>query len=203
MLPRVFEAFAQADRTLTFSREGLGLGLALVRGLVERHRGQVFAASAGPGSGARFTVLLPLAEAPLPAEPVLSLSPVQGGPLRILLIEDHPDAAATLRELLELCHCTVEVARTGLEGIERAPQFRPDVVLCDLGLPAADGYAVAAALRTLRETAHTRLIAMSGYGQEEDRRRAQAAGFDLHLTKPVDFDELRRLLEVAPVRRGT
>jgi signal transduction histidine kinase/CheY-like chemotaxis protein len=201
MLPRVFDAFAQADRALTYSQAGLGLGLALVRGLVERHGGQVRAESDGPGCGARFTVTLPVAEAPAEAEPARPAAPVPGGPLRILIIEDQPDGAETLRALLELFDCTVAVARNGLEGIETATQFRPDVVLCDLGLPVLDGYAVAAALRTMPATAHIRLIALSGRGQEEDQRRALEAGFDLHLTKPIDFDELQQLLEVAPLPR--
>jgi len=201
MLPRIFEPFAQADRTLAYSQKGLGLGLALVRGLVERHGGQVCAESEGPGRGARFTLTLPTVEAPVPTEPARPTTPVLGGPLRILIVEDHPDAAETLRELLELVGCTVEVAWTGLEGIEKAPQFRPDVLLCDLGLPRLDGFAVAACLRTLPETAHIRMIALTGHGQEEDQRRARDAGFDLHLTKPIDFDELWHLLEVTPLQR--
>ncbi len=201
MLPLVFDPFAQADRALLHSQEGLGLGLALVRGLVERHGGEVRAESDGPGRGARFTITLPLAEAPVAPEPALPAVPLRGGPLRILIIEDHPDAAETLRELLELFDCTVEVARNGWDGIEAAQRFQPEVVLCDLGLPVLDGCAVAAALRTLPETAHVRLIALSGRGQEEDQRRAREAGFDLHLIKPIDFDELRQLLEVAPLWR--
>ena len=201
MLPRVFDAFAQADPARAHSQEGLGLGLALVKGLVQRHGGQVRAESDGPGRGARFTITLPLSDAPSALEPARPAAPVPGGPLRILIIEDHPDAAETLRELLELFDCTVEIARNGLEGIEAAARFRPEVVLCDLGLPVLDGYGVAAALRTLPETAHVRLIALSGRGQEEEQRRAREAGFDLHLTKPIDFAELRELLEVAPVHR--
>jgi signal transduction histidine kinase/CheY-like chemotaxis protein len=199
LLPRVFDAFAQAPRSMPPGQAGLGLGLALVRGLVERHGGQVIAESDGPGLGACFTVALPLAGAPVPTEPASPRAPVLGGPLRILIIEDHPDAAETLRELLELFGCTVEVAHTGPEGIERAPHFRPEVVLCDLGLPLVDGYAVATALRALPEAAHARLIALSGH--VEDQRAAREAGFDLHLTKPIDFSELRQLLEVAPVPR--
>lgn len=198
MLPRVFEPFAQADHIPTCSQKGLGLGLALVRGLVERHGGQVHAASDGPGRGARFTITLPTVEAPAPTQLIRPTAPVLGGPLRILIVEDHPDAAETLRELLEFVGCTVEVAQTGLEGIEKASQFRPELLLCDLALPGLDGFAVAAALRTLPETAHIRMIALTGHGLEEDQRRAREAGFDLHLTKPIDFDELWRLLEVAP-----
>jgi signal transduction histidine kinase len=193
MLPRVFETFAQADRTLDRSRGGLGLGLALVKGLVELHGGQVGARSAGTGHGAEFTVLLPLASVPAVAEesPRRFGSP---GPLRVLIVEDNHDAAETLRDVLELTGLTVAVAWSGSEAVETARQFVPDVVLCDLGLPGMNGYEVAAALRQDPVTAAVRLIAITGYGQEEDKRRASAAGFDLHLTKPVDLDELQGVL---------
>jgi CheY-like chemotaxis protein len=117
----------------------------------------------------------------------------------VLLVEDNRDAAAILRDLLEFAGHTVEVAHTGSSGVEAAQQFQPDVVLCDLGLPGMDGYQVAAALRQNPATANIRLIALSGYGQDEDLWRSADAGFNLHLTKPVDFAELERLLEAGPV----
>jgi PAS domain S-box-containing protein len=203
MLPRVFDTFAQADRSLERSRSGLGLGLALVRGLVELHGGDVRAASKGIGRGSEFTIRLPLAPAPLAAEAGPAPAAAATGPVRMLIVEDNRDAADTLRELLELCGCTVAVAYSGLEALEMAGEVRPEVVLCDLGLPGVNGYEVAAALRQDRLFRHTRLIAVSGYGQEEDQRRAREAGFDLHLTKPVDLDELLRLLEVQPQRTQT
>jgi CheY-like chemotaxis protein len=123
------------------------------------------------------------------------------GPIRILIVEDNQDAAESLRDLLELYGCTVEAARSGLEALDAARRYLPEVVLCDLGLPGMDGYQVAAALRQDPLTAKARLIAISGYGQEEAQRRSREAGFDLHLTKPIDFDELQRLLEVVPQQR--
>jgi two-component system, OmpR family, response regulator len=117
-------------------------------------------------------------------------------PLRILVVEDNQDAAVTPGELLELSGCQVALAHDGMVAIERAEAFQPEVVLCDLGLPGMDGSQVARELRRRAATARARLIAVSGYGMEEDRRRSAEAGFDLHLTKPLNFDELGRLLEV-------
>jgi PAS domain S-box-containing protein len=197
ILPHVFDTFAQADRTLERSSGGLGLGLALVKGLVALHGGEAQAESDGIGCGAEFTVRLPAIAAPDAGGP----APVHrrsAGPLRVLIVEDHRDAAESLRDLLELSGCTVQVAYSGRRGVETARQFRPDVVLCDLGLPELNGYEVAAALRADPTTATARLIALSGYGREEDQLRCRQAGFDLHLTKPVDFAELERLLEPEP-----
>jgi signal transduction histidine kinase/ActR/RegA family two-component response regulator len=202
MLSQVFDLFAQADRTLDRSRGGLGLGLALVKGLVELHGGDVRAESEGLGRGATFTVRLPIRPAPPATARIAAPSNLSGGPIRILIVEDNRDTAETLRDLLELSGCTVAVAYSGAEGVEAARQLRPEVVLCDLGLPGMDGYQVAAALRQDPDLAGARLIAISGYGQEEDQLRAREAGFDLHLTKPVEFAELRRLLEVAPKPRS-
>jgi PAS domain S-box-containing protein len=200
MLPRVFETFTQADRSLDRSRGGLGLGLALVKGLVELHGGDVRATSRGPGWGAELSVRLPIAAAPAVAREVANPASAPLGPSRILIVEDNLDAAESLRDLLELCDCTVEAVYTGPTGLEAARQFRPEVVLCDLGLPGMDGYQVAAALRRDPDMAGARLIAISGYGQEEDQRRAREAGFELHLIKPVDFAELRRVLGITPRR---
>jgi CheY-like chemotaxis protein len=197
MLPQVFETFAQADRSLDRSRGGLGLGLALVKGLTELHGGQVWAESEGVGRGAAFTLRLPIALAP--AASAASAGPaVATGPLRVLIVEDNRDAAESLRDLLELSGCTVDVAYSGPKAIAAARQSRPDVILCDLGLPGMSGYEVATLLRHDDSLGDLRLIAISGYGQEEDQRRSRDAGFDLHLTKPVDFEALRRLLEVTP-----
>jgi CheY-like chemotaxis protein len=211
LLPHVFETFTQADRSMERSRGGLGLGLALVKGLVALHGGEVRAHSEGTGRGAEFVVLLPLAEADPRASgsqesPCGSSGGVEDGPkdlhsARILIIEDNPDAAETLRDLLKLSGYEVAVALSGPAGIETARQFRPTVVLCDLGLPEMDGYAVATALRRDPVTASARLIALSGYAQEEDRRRAMAAGFDAHLGKPLDPAELQRWLACVPTER--
>jgi signal transduction histidine kinase/CheY-like chemotaxis protein len=195
MLPRLFDVFTQADRTLERTRGGLGLGLALVRGLVGLHRGQVQAASAGPGKGAEFTVRLPLeGEAAAAAEPATTAPPTPPR-RRVLLIEDNEDAAHTLRLVLEMFGHEVRVAHSGPDGVRTVTAWQPDVVLCDIGLPGMDGYEVARALRRDPRTAGVRLLAITGYGQPQDRRRALEAGFDAHVIKPVDPAELEPLLE--------
>src|SRR5262249_30291549 len=191
MLPHVFETSAQDENCLDRNQEGMGLGLALVKGLVGLHGGEVRAASAGPGQGAEFTFWLPLAATPAPAGAGAERPAPVGEALRILVVEDHRDAAETLRMLLELLGHEVAVAHNGPAGVEAARRFRPDVVLSDLGLPGLDGFAVARALRDDPDTAALRLIALSGYGTEEDRRRCLEAGFDLHLTKPIDLEQLQ------------
>jgi CheY-like chemotaxis protein len=200
MLARLFEPFSQADRSLDRSRGGLGLGLALVKGLVELHGGDVRASSPGAGKGSELTVRLPLLREPAGPE-VPAPGPSATRPLRVLIIEDHPDSAESLRMLLELSGHRVAVAHAGRPGLEVARAFRPDVVVCDLGLPGGmDGFAVARALRADPELFGVTLIALSGYGQEEDRRQARQAGFDRHLTKPVDPAVLDQLLDALPAR---
>ncbi|MFL6293311.1 MAG: MEDS domain-containing protein [Thermoanaerobaculia bacterium] len=204
VLPHVFEVFAQGDRSLDRARGGLGVGLAVVKGLVEMHGGEVRAASAGLGQGSEITLLLPLDQgaslaAPQEEIPVVAQAP-QASHRRILVVEDNEDAAATLRDFLELSGHEVELASSGSDGVQAAHEFHPEVVLCDLGLPGMDGYEVAAALRSDPETASAKLIAVTGYGREEDRRKSKEAGFDLHLTKPVDPVQLRRLLQPEPAR---
>jgi signal transduction histidine kinase/CheY-like chemotaxis protein len=194
MLPRVFELFAQAEQSRSRSRGGLGLGLALVRGLVELHGGEARAASAGPGQGAEFTIGLPVSQ-PAAAAGVAAAGDIPARhPLRILVVEDNRDAAETMRVLLELSGHQVVVAHSGSRGVESAREFRPEVVLCDLGLPGMDGLAVARALRQDEATASAHLIAMTGYGSEADQQQCRDAGFDRHLTKPVDPEELQRIL---------
>lgn len=206
VLPHVFEVFAQADHSLDRSKGGLGVGLAMAKGLVELHGGEVAAASAGPGKGAEFTLRLPVE--PDPAARALARSagasllasaampsPGARASRRILVVEDNPDAAESLRDFLELSGHEVELANSGLDGVQAARQFHPEIVLCDLGLPGMDGFQVAAALKGDPRTASARLIAVTGYGREEDRRRSKAAGFDLHLTKPVDPARLRQVLQ--------
>ena len=195
MLSRVFDAFTQVDGSLDRARGGLGLGLALVRGLIELHDGEVRAESAGLGLGTRMVIRLPLigAEA-VPADPPATAiaSPLAN---RVLVIEDNADAAESMRILLAMTGHEVQIAHAGLAGLEAARWFHPQIVVCDIGLPGGmDGYDVARAMRRDRTLASIRLIALSGYGQEEDRRRSRQAGFDDHLIKPVEFAELRRLL---------
>jgi PAS domain S-box-containing protein len=209
MLPRLFQTFAQADATLDRSKGGLGLGLALVKGLVEMHGGTVSAASGGHGKGAAFTIRLPLdlARTVAPQTALPQRSALAGAAARVLVVEDNEDAAETLREALELDQHTVEVAYNGREGIEKARVFHPDVVLCDIGLPGMDGYEVARTMRADPELRWIGLIAVSGYAQPEDVATAKAAGFDAHLAKPPSIESLERTLAevgapVCALRRG-
>jgi signal transduction histidine kinase len=195
MLGRIFEAFAQADAGLSRSRGGLGLGLALVKRLVERHGGGVRASSAGRGRGTEIAFWLPLAPAATPSAAPPAGQPTGEGMKRtVLIIEDNADAAESLRLLLELRGHQVTLAHSGPAGVEAARVQQPEVVLCDLALPGMDGFAVARALRDDPRTAHARLIAVSGYGHDEDQQRGREAGFDLHVLKPVDPGELEQLL---------
>ncbi|HSG38489.1 MAG TPA: ATP-binding protein, partial [Thermoanaerobaculia bacterium] len=196
-LPHVFEVFTQADQSLDRSLGGLGIGLAVVKGLVEMHGGEVQARSEGPGRGAEFSFRLPLVPdiswlvETRDALPVVATA----GARKILVVEDNPDAAATMRDFLELSGHEVELAASGTDGIEAARHFHPEVVLCDLGLPGMTGFEVAAELRRDPATRSAKLIAVTGYGREEDRRRSKEAGFDMHLTKPVDPAQLKALLQ--------
>jgi signal transduction histidine kinase/CheY-like chemotaxis protein len=200
LLPRLFEKFVQGDGSMERSRGGLGLGLALVKGLVELHGGEVQAASGGVGQGAEFTVRLPLALDS--AAPALPPTPVHlaARPLSILIIEDNRDSAQSLQMLLELYGYKVAVAHDGRDGVQAAQRHAPDVVLCDLGLPVMSGYDVAAALRSTPVCASALIIAVSGYGSEADQLRCREAGFNLHMTKPVDLKELQSVLAAAPMK---
>ncbi len=194
MLEQMFRPFAQAERTLARSMGGLGLGLALVKGLVELHGGEVSVHSAGVGHGADFAVhvpLEPLADRASSSEPG---RPRPAEPRRILVIEDNVDAAEVLSSLLEIDGHTVEVAHDGTSGIRIAREHRPDIVLCDLGLPDVSGYEVARALKQDAALRSTLLAAVSGYAAPEDVSRARTAGFDVHIAKPIAIDRLRGLL---------
>ncbi|MGC9986752.1 MAG: response regulator [Polyangia bacterium] len=194
---RLFQPFMQADHTLDRSKGGLGLGLALVRGLVELHGGSIEAKSEGLGRGAEFTVRLALDVGTALEEQAARAGNVRV-PRRVLIIEDNVDAADSLREALELGEHMVEVAHSGPEGIERARSFPPDVVLCDIGLPGMDGYDVARAFRQDPELQSIFLVALSGYASPEDLERAADAGFQRHLAKPPSVDALERLLLELP-----
>jgi signal transduction histidine kinase len=205
VLSRLFEPFSQADQELDRHKGGLGLGLALVRGLVELHGGTVTAESAGPGHGSTFTLRLPLLKADSGATeptPPSVPGPSTGG-LRILVVEDNQDSAESLRLLLSLLGHEVAVAFDGRTGLATARALHPEVVVSDLGLPGeTDGYALARALRADPALTPVYLIALSGYGHDEDRRRAKEAGFDRHLVKPVDPAYLEGALAALPHRRG-
>jgi PAS domain S-box-containing protein len=194
-IEHMFEPFAQAEQSLARTQGGLGLGLALVRSIVELHGGTVAARSEGIGRGAKFLVRLPLAGAP--GEPERP-RPRHAGttPRTILVIEDNVDGAQSLADVLELHGHRVRVARDGRSGIALARELQPDVILCDIGLPDVDGYDVARTLRREGRIGATRLVALSGYVQPEDRQRARDAGFDAHLAKPVEFDELMTAVAV-------
>jgi CheY-like chemotaxis protein len=191
LLSRLFEPFVQADHSLDRSRGGLGLGLALVKGIAEMHGGTAKAESEGTNRGSTFTVRLPRRREPaaLAQKPVLSL-PAAVKPRHVLVVEDNRDAADSLRLLLEVSGYEVTVAYSGPTGLEAATRELPDVVICDIGLPGLDGFGVARALRQNPGTRAARLIAVTGYGQPADRERALEAGFDEHLVKPVDPETL-------------
>jgi signal transduction histidine kinase/ActR/RegA family two-component response regulator len=200
VLPRVFEMFFQEGRSIDRSQGGLGLGLALVRSLVEMHGGTVSAHSEGRGRGSEFVVRLPLAtpraaeaEAHRSAPPEVSV-PAEARAVRLLVVDDNRPAARTLTMLLELEGFITRVAHDGAAGLEAARAFQPQVALLDIGLPVMDGYALAARLRQEPTLAGLKLVALTGYGQDSDRRRAEAAGFDRHLVKPVRPELLLRLL---------
>jgi PAS domain S-box-containing protein len=196
VLERLFEPFSQSERSSDRARGGLGLGLALVKGLTELHGGSVTAHSSGPGQGSRLQVRLPLGTQTAARRPQLSVPGTeQRTSHRILIIEDNVDAAEMLETLLSILGHQIHVAGSGAEGVRKAGELRPDVIICDIGLPGGmDGYAVARKLRRDARLSSTYLIAMTGYGQEEDRQRAKEAGFDHHITKPADPEALERLL---------
>jgi two-component system CheB/CheR fusion protein len=193
ILGRIFDPFTQADDSLHRSRGGLGVGLSIIKGLVELHGGSVEARSEGRGRGAEFLIRLPVA----PEPPALRGPPrtaVRMPRRRVLVIEDNLDAAETLREVLLTWAHEVEVAHDGREGVEKARAFRPDVVLCDIGLPVMDGYEVARAIRTDPALASAFLVAVTGYALPEDRIRAVEAGFHRHLGKPVPMADIEEVL---------
>ncbi len=194
ILPKLFEPFMQADESLHRSQGGLGLGLALIKGLVELHGGSVQAHSEGLGCGAEFTVRLPLAGPSHQAAPEAPARAAPPAARRVLVIEDNPDSAETLCELLSLAGHEVEIAHDGPAGIEKALSSRPHIVVCDIGLPGMSGYDVARAMRAEPSLAATLLVALTGYALPQDREQALRAGFDHHLSKPVSLDELQSVL---------
>ncbi len=200
LLPRVFDLFTQADRSLDRSQGGMGIGLTLVRTLVELHGGTVTASSEGLGRGSEFVVSLPLAKS-LQPRPQTESSPKPPGGRRVLVVEDNRDSRRAMQCLLEFWGYSVAVAEDGPGGVAAADSIKPDVAFVDVGLPGYSGYDVARRIRSsLGES--IQLIALTGYGQPEDRDEALAAGFDLHLTKPVDPQQLAKILaettETAP-----
>lgn len=198
LLPRVFDLFVQADRSLSRPEGGLGIGLTMVQQLVHLHGGRVEAISPGAGRGSTFMVRLPLsasqrviAPEAMPAKPAHAESAAR----RILIVDDNVDAGETLGDLVSLWGHEVQVVHSGPAALAAAPAFQPEVVLLDISMPGMDGYEVARGLRADSRLEGVTLYALTGYGQEEDRRRSREAGFHGHLTKPVDPDTIRKLLE--------
>ena len=194
-LPGLFTMFSQVDHSLERSEGGLGIGLALVKGLVEMHGGTVAAHSPGAGKGSEFVVRLPLACGerdnliPPPAPP-----PARVSTRRILIVDDNRDGAASLGMLLSRLGHENRLAHDGLEAFELAESFRPDLVLLDLGLPKLNGYDVCRRIREQPWGKAMFIVAVTGWGQDEDRRRSEEAGFDRHIVKPVDYATLEQLL---------
>jgi CheY-like chemotaxis protein/anti-sigma regulatory factor (Ser/Thr protein kinase) len=204
MLPRIFDMFTQVDRSIERSQGGLGIGLTLAQRLVSMHGGEIEARSQGPGEGSVFIVRLSVAGV---SQHVAQQDSDDGRPMptaarrRILVVDDNQDSADSLAMFLNILGHEVHTAHDGLTAVEEAEAFEPSVILLDIGLPKLNGYEVA---RRIRETrgGEVVLIALTGWGQEEDRRRSREAGFDHHLTKPVDFNELDELLAGVNLRKS-
>ena len=199
MLDRVFDLFAQADASLDRSQGGLGIGLTLVRSLVELHSGTISARSGGLGHGSTFTVELPLSRSAGPTQPQLAVV-TETRPMKVVLVEDNPDLLDMTKELLEGAGCQVKTATDGAAGLAMLVAERPDIAFLDIGLPLLDGYSLAIEAR--ERGVSTFLVAMTGYGQSDDRDRALAAGFDRHLTKPVTVAALKAALREAEQARA-
>ncbi len=192
-MPRMFEMFSRGDRDSGRSQGGLGIGLALSRRLAQMHGGSLEARSDGPGKGSEFIARLPLTAVPEQIAPSVQADE-QLMQMRVLVVDDNPDAGDSLAMILEVLGAEVRVARSGAEAIDMFGVYRPSVVLLDIGMPGMNGYEVARALRTRFPEHAATLVALTGWGQEDDRRRAREAGFDHHLVKPADLDVLQHLL---------
>lgn len=200
MLSKIFDMFAQVDNSLEKSRGGLGIGLTLVKRLVQMHGGAVEAHSEGVGTGSEFVVRLPLNAAPanLVSTAARDAAAYANYPtLRVLVVDDNRDSADSLMMLLKLKGHEVRTAHDGPAALIVAEEFRPNLVVLDIGLPGMNGYDVANRIRTIPVVKEATLAALTGWGQEEDRRRSKEAGFDYHLVKPVATEELDRILAAA------
>lgn len=201
LLGQLFQPFSQGPSELDRQHGGLGLGLALVKGLIEQHGGRVEAYSDGPGRGSRFVLFLPVLDGVAasgdPSRQDAGTSRGGGIRHRILIADDNVDAADVLRMALDWEGHEVRVAHDGLDVLALADEFAPDIILCDIGLPGIDGYEVARRLRSQARHAHVLLVAVTGYASDSDRRRTREAGFDVHLAKPVDFERLTQALQRA------
>jgi PAS domain S-box-containing protein len=201
LMPRIFDMFMQLEGSSDRVQSGLGIGLTLARRLVELHQGRIEAVSEGPGRGTTFTVRLPLAAAPLERPQVPAAVRRTVPACRVLIAEDIPDAAEMLRLMIESLGHEVRVAADGVQAVSIATEFRPAIVLLDIGMPRMDGYDAARNIRS-ELGPDVVLVALTGWGQEEDQNRARAAGFDHHLTKPADPDVVERLIASAAPAAG-
>jgi CheY-like chemotaxis protein len=217
-LETIFEMFAQASDDPARSNGGLGIGLALVKGIIDLHHGSIRAESGGPGTGSTFHVKLPRAAAATGAASIDVHREIEARvasherngidqapsspprPLRILIVDDLHDAADSLAMMLEMIGHDARAVYSAAEGLEQAASFRPDVLISDLGLPGMSGYELAERMRERPETGEVLLVALSGYGQPTDRERSARAGFSRHLVKPVALATLQELLDTAPRR---
>lgn len=194
-LSRIFELFTQVDTSLERSVSGLGIGLPLVKALVEKHGGRVSVASAGPGQGSEFTVTLPASDDVLTTASVSSASSMPvSEPLRVLIVDDNKDAAEMLRTMLQLSGHAVDAVHDGEAAVETAATMKPDVILLDIGLPKLNGYEAAKQIRAQQGNRKMVIVALTGWGQDADRRRSADCGFDAHWVKPVDDQKLDRFL---------
>jgi signal transduction histidine kinase/ActR/RegA family two-component response regulator len=193
MIERVFEMFIRADSSLEHTQSGLGIGLTLAKRLVELHDGTLSARSEGIGRGSTFVVQLPLATVQQVSAPVEAIAPSIGG-RRVLVVDDNRDAAASLAELLQQTGNETRTAHDGAEAIIAAAEYQPDVIMLDIGLPKKNGYDVCRAIRETLWGKDIFIVALTGWGQDQDRRRSREAGFDAHLVKPADYAQLAQLL---------
>jgi CheY-like chemotaxis protein/two-component sensor histidine kinase len=199
MLHRIFDLFVQVDHATTKAQGGLGIGLTLVKNLVEMHNGQVEVHSEGLGKGSEFVLRLPMSPRSIEFEGVSEIGPLVAGPLpsgyRLLVVDDNKDAANSLSMLLRLQGHEVRVAYSGMAALEMTKTYTPDVVFLDIGMPGMDGYEVARRLRQMPSLGKTVLAALTGWGQQEDRRRTSEAGFNHHLMKPPEPKAVQAVLD--------
>jgi CheY-like chemotaxis protein len=194
MLPNVFDMFTQVDRSLERSQGGLGIGLSIVKRLVDMHDGTVEARSEGDGAGSEFIVRLPVVLSVVTPQGGANQGASASGRRRVLVVDDNRDAAKTLAMILKLNGNESKTAFDGLEALEEGAKFRPDLILLDIGMPNLNGYETARRIRQQPWGKNIMLVALTGWGQDEDRRKSQEAGFDLHMVKPIDPKDLDHLL---------